>query len=237
MKTIKSFTMAEVLITLGIVGIVAAMTLPSLVGNHRRKVLESQFKRSYSQAAQALEATKFELGLTDLNAAFTHYDEENKEYINADLYTDTFYKQVNIKNKVDSKKYADQIRNYTLDRTFTSNNITCTPVYMLKDGSSICTKIWSRRISITVDINGPQNKPNAFGHDIFMFLVNNQDVLQGQKPSEGAPDPNNEYYETNKNPCSIKYNTAGNGIGCSYYALMNECPDGKGKSYWECLPK
>ena len=40
----KSFTLAEVLITLGIVGIVAAMTLPSLVANYRNMVLENQFK-------------------------------------------------------------------------------------------------------------------------------------------------------------------------------------------------
>ena len=48
-----------------------------------------------------------------------------------------------------------------------------------------------------------------------MFLVNKQDALQGQKPGEGDPDPDSEYYETDKNPCSIKSNTAGNGLGCS----------------------
>lgn len=32
----KSFTLAEVLITLGIIGVVAAMTLPSLIGNYKK---------------------------------------------------------------------------------------------------------------------------------------------------------------------------------------------------------
>ncbi len=39
----KAFTLAEVLITLGIVGVVAAITMPTLIANHRKKVLKSQF--------------------------------------------------------------------------------------------------------------------------------------------------------------------------------------------------
>lgn len=48
----KSFTLAEVLITLGIIGIVAAMTLPSLIGNYKKKVLKEQFKVAYSLLQQ-----------------------------------------------------------------------------------------------------------------------------------------------------------------------------------------
>lgn len=33
----KGFTLAEVLITLGIIGVVAALTLPSLITNYRKK--------------------------------------------------------------------------------------------------------------------------------------------------------------------------------------------------------
>lgn len=39
------FTLAEVLITLGIIGVVAALTLPSLVANYRKQILHSQFKK------------------------------------------------------------------------------------------------------------------------------------------------------------------------------------------------
>ena len=44
MKDTKGFTLAEVLITLGIIGVVAAMTLPSLIQERQNKVLETQFK-------------------------------------------------------------------------------------------------------------------------------------------------------------------------------------------------
>ena len=45
--------MAEVLITLGIIGIVAAMTLPSLVGNYQKKQTAMQLKKVYSLMQQA----------------------------------------------------------------------------------------------------------------------------------------------------------------------------------------
>ena len=58
----RAFTLAEVLIALGIIGIVAAMTIPVLVANYRNMVLENQFKKSYSILSQALIKTTEELG-------------------------------------------------------------------------------------------------------------------------------------------------------------------------------
>ena len=47
------FTLAEVLITLGIVGVVAAMTIPNVVKNYKAIVLRSQLNKAYSSFAQA----------------------------------------------------------------------------------------------------------------------------------------------------------------------------------------
>ena len=38
-NTIPAFTLAEVLITLGIIGVVAAMTLPTLINNYKKQRL------------------------------------------------------------------------------------------------------------------------------------------------------------------------------------------------------
>ncbi len=48
-----AFTLAEVLVTLGIIGVVAAMTMPVLIQNHQKNVLKQQFKKSYSLMQQA----------------------------------------------------------------------------------------------------------------------------------------------------------------------------------------
>lgn len=50
----KAFTLAEVLITLGIIGIVAAMTLPAITGHYRKKIVEVKLKRFYSTFSNIL---------------------------------------------------------------------------------------------------------------------------------------------------------------------------------------
>lgn len=44
---INGFTLAEVLITLGIIGIVAALTLPALIANKQAKELEVSLKKIF----------------------------------------------------------------------------------------------------------------------------------------------------------------------------------------------
>lgn len=51
------FTLAEVLITLSIIGIVASLTLPGLIQNNRNKELKTGLNRGYSLINQALDCT------------------------------------------------------------------------------------------------------------------------------------------------------------------------------------
>ena len=51
---IPAFTLAEVLITLGIIGVVAAMTLPSLINNTEKQERREALKKAYSVLQQAL---------------------------------------------------------------------------------------------------------------------------------------------------------------------------------------
>ena len=43
----KGFTLAEVLITLGIIGIVAAMTIPNLIAKNQKRLVETRLKSTY----------------------------------------------------------------------------------------------------------------------------------------------------------------------------------------------
>ncbi len=56
----SAFTLAEVLITLGIIGVVAAITIPTLVSNYRKRQLEAQIKATYSTIQQAIEFAEYE---------------------------------------------------------------------------------------------------------------------------------------------------------------------------------
>ncbi len=56
------FTLAEVLITLGIIGVVAALTISVLVKNYREKVLVTQLQKNYSLFSQVIRELSYEYG-------------------------------------------------------------------------------------------------------------------------------------------------------------------------------
>lgn len=58
----KGFTLAEVLITLGIIGIVAALTMPTLIQKHNNKVVETRLMKFYSAINQAVKMAEVDYG-------------------------------------------------------------------------------------------------------------------------------------------------------------------------------
>lgn len=62
-KTLKrGFTLAEVLITLGIIGVVAAMTIPTLIANTKSQQYRSKFKKAISTLSQAARMSQAQYG-------------------------------------------------------------------------------------------------------------------------------------------------------------------------------
>ena len=55
------FTLAEVLITLAVIGVIAAITLPLIINQTQKFVLKQQFKKTYSILYNAFEKTKSDL--------------------------------------------------------------------------------------------------------------------------------------------------------------------------------
>ena len=66
MRKFDGFTLAEVLITLGIIGVVAALTLPALVQNYRNQVVETRLKKVYSVMNQAIVQSEVDNGAKEL---------------------------------------------------------------------------------------------------------------------------------------------------------------------------
>ncbi len=79
LKKKAAFTLAEVLITLGIIGIVAAMTLPTLIANYQKKVVETRLIAFYSKINQAYRMSYAENGDT------VDWIETNKTYSYAEM--------------------------------------------------------------------------------------------------------------------------------------------------------
>ena len=55
-----AFTLAEVLITLGVIGVVASLTLPSVINNYQKKVVAKRLATSYSTISNAFAMAKID---------------------------------------------------------------------------------------------------------------------------------------------------------------------------------
>lgn len=65
--TKTAFTLAEVLITLGVIGVVAAMTIPTLIQANQKRVIEATLKEDYSIIQQVLKFTEYDDVSLELN--------------------------------------------------------------------------------------------------------------------------------------------------------------------------
>ena len=79
----NGFTLAEVLITLGIIGVVAAMTLPTLIQNQQKRSLEVATQKFYSTMSQAVKKYMADKGVDDLRntpLASDNYSNDEGDY-------------------------------------------------------------------------------------------------------------------------------------------------------------
>ena len=235
------FTLAEVLITLGIIGIVAAMTLPSVVNKYRAKVLETGLKKSYANIQNAYIMTKAAFGVSNIKTEFATYDVENKVYPRAKEFKEAFYKELKSIETVDGKFSYKNFNNTT--QTNPSTCATGCPhiTRILPDGSGVGVFINSGNIYLSVDTNGPYKGPNRMGVDAFVFYVDMQDrvmpLLQNGQVITCTPDGEGSDSCTMSYPCSITLTQSANGMGCAWYAINNISPDDETKTYWDNLPK
>lgn len=235
LKKKAAFTLAEVLITLGIIGVVAAMTMPVLVAKYQHKALESAFKKTYSSLMQAMIYAEPET-ITDITGGGVVGGD-------SEFYSKLWEKYNVVENMTEKDRFAmdkiyssDGVGNIKSYSKKQDADVRCPqkPNLMAADGTSVgglynCAGMW-----ISIDVNGPYKKPNALGHDIFYFSVDSQTKQLfplGMNKVTGYWN-----FSAKDRYCSVNSTDVKNGYGCTSFALANKCPDDASKSYWECLP-
>lgn len=58
----KGLTLVEIIITIGVIEVVAAITIPSLVTNYQKRVTVKQLKVAYNLFSNAIEQVKVDYG-------------------------------------------------------------------------------------------------------------------------------------------------------------------------------
>lgn len=171
-KQVTAFTLAEVLITLGIIGVVAAMTLPAIIDSTQDKVLESQYKKCRNivdngYKLMMAKSSSFTVGnlpflstcnyMNDLQCVSTSHKEAFNivdDYaggLNSDLLTKEYIVQG--KSKKSKFKWED------VDYAFAATDGMIFGVIPDNDFESF---------SVVADVNGKKN-PNIVKKDLYKF--------------------------------------------------------------------
>lgn len=198
----SGFTLSEVLITLGIIGVVAAITLPNIITNLQKKVTVTRLKHAYSVLHQAVEQSE------TVNGEITNWDFEDKWFEK--------YMMPHIKG-IKKQKFS---KNGTLGITYKELSgkpetglalmrglYENTNIYTLANGTQIITQ--DKSSGAVVDING-YAKPNQFGRDLFYFYISKKYKVypSGLHSTSECTFPN----EPNTDRNILKNNT-----GCTFY--------------------
>ncbi len=231
------------MITLGIVGVVAAMTIPTILTDISNKKLKTQFFKTYSELNQA---------------ARLFYVNEGDNFHNLDhVYADSTVSLRNLMkyfSGAQETKYKwrefdvnQKITQHNLDGNIMRNNPCdgASVVFMDASGrlwaTGISTAAWEGGIpfgpKICVDTNGIA-PPNRFGYDRFVFVATqNNDFVpytgltwSNLVPNVVVKTPEDE--ETISKYCSRTENTNVPAHTCAYFALKDKSPTGNG-TYWK----
>ena len=164
-----AFTLAEVLITLGIIGVVAAMTLPTLIQNHQKQTYVTGLKKAYANLQNAFAKMAYDEGVTDWSQTYC---------ANAALQDCSGIDVILIKDKreicLESLKKQINVVSYSVNENAffkTVDGMIYTPAFGVRDSieyNSILTLVLSY---VYVDVNGDKG-PNKWGRDKFVFFIN-----------------------------------------------------------------
>ena len=172
----SAFTLAEVLITLGIIGIVAALTIPTLIDKYKKHVYYVQFMKA---------ATSIENAFNSLCNSDDGYDCEH--FYNNRGWEKGFAKYFNIAieiNEDNKDEICDGYNKIPVNGHWTGNDM-CevynreTPYnigFVTNDGMLILFDgDWGVVHGCILDTNGANKGPNQFGRDIFIYYPNHKE--------------------------------------------------------------
>lgn len=183
-KDKTGFTLAETLITLGIIGIVAAMTIPTLMTKLKNDRESAILKEDYSILQQMMKMANEEGAMG--NIVLANNMDEMKEWFNTYFLpyiktTSVCYDEWGCWSKNVKKSNGDK---YTTTKTCGAATIS----FVLYNGSYVCmddfsgfrfgVKTKGQTIGILVDVNGDK-QPNILGEDIFALQFYENELLPG----------------------------------------------------------
>lgn len=204
-----AFTLAEVLITLSIIGVVAALTMPTLIHKHKAKVLRTYFLQANTILADVTSRAKLD-------------DTDLKEVIYTRDYT-RLYKYFKTGNCT-TPKDAEEAKYKDYSGKYYATGAAATKLYhpyCLSNGAILwlATVNYNKNTAIAIDIDGWGKGPQKYGKDVFFWFYN-----EDKEIFEALNDEILEKFTGRTEffvGCPTKVDSCENGIGCTPHALSD----------------
>lgn len=237
----NAFTLAEVLITLGIIGVVAAMTLPTLIQKQNEKATVTALKKFYSSISQAYLFAINENGYPD---GWYNGDMPLGQSAGANIMLDTMAKYMKTNKICHNDKGCFYDKNYKKidgkNVALNWDNLDSISKLITADGMSVFFYSYGSNPSnagggmekesygaISVDINGFK-KPNVFGQDMFSFILTKNGVVAFGTPNSTIDEKleDSSVVKDNAFPKSCnRTNCYGHCEACTAWVIYNENMD------------
>ena len=163
----KGFTLAEVLITLAVIGIVAAMTIPNLVQNYQKKSTAVRIKKAYSMIYQAIKLSEVD------NGNFNEWDmglgpsiENTRKFVQT--YIAPYIKGL--------QECSSGRLDYSCTTPVSHSGVN----YLMNNGEGIAILSYAAGpgvVDIIYDLNPGKGDKSVMGKDYFYFQIKNGKLL------------------------------------------------------------
>lgn len=180
----NAFTLAEVLITLGIIGIVAVILIPQITKNAQEYAWKQAWKKEYSTLSKAYNQIKQDEG-GDLSAYFSTVTLRApaplaikfRDYLSVIQICGTFTGDDNKICGTDSKTLPEAYK--ALSGAYLHHYEFNSGQYILKDGAHVYFRTYNavNYFIIWVDVNGYGKGPNMAGKDLFGIVVSKDKIM------------------------------------------------------------
>lgn len=198
MQKLKAFTLAEIIITMGIVGVIAALTVPDLVSDYQNKAMAVKIRKSVNDVESAIDQYITAEGKTNFaqtkvmtnRQTIDGFVRENFRVIKTCGGTNACKRDCAAGDEACAQEVAtckEQVaaagcfaneKYISLDNSASANFNCSETSYILADSTAICMTINSGLLDVHIDVNGTE-PPNIGGRDMFKFTVNSKVEING----------------------------------------------------------
>ena len=179
------FTLAEVLITIGIIGIVAAMTIPMLISGYKKSVVVSSLQKNLSLFSQAVQLAEAKHGFTD---EWPYCNEDNSRECTEEFFNNYLLpelKVIKVCTPEESEICWTEPKSLSGQTGYLTGEASSHVRALLSNGSSIFMWAGAQNTQrphwqIWIDIDGPMKGPALIGGDVFgLYLYYKTSIVDG----------------------------------------------------------